>query len=127
MQPHDPQLESPDTQHARIAPFPHHKLIAYEVALQLLRVIQATPLSDAESRKHAHESARSCARNLAEGAGKRSRADKRRSYSIARGELCEAVASVEIDQALGGCTEQHLQAVYLVGSRLNAMLASLVR
>ena len=93
------------------APFPHHKLLAYEVALEFVRVIHATHISDAVQRKHARDSAGSCARNLAEGAGRRSRADKRRCYSIAHGE----------------CPVEELHNVYRVCSRLNAMLVSLTR
>jgi len=109
------------------APFPHHKLLAYQVALELVRLIHATPIADAEMRKHARSSAGSCARNLAEGAGRRSRADKQRCYGIARGELCEALSGVEIDEALGGCPAQRLQAVHQLASRLDAMLAPLTR
>ena len=109
------------------APFPHHKLLAYDVALEFVRIIHATHISDAEQRKHARGSAGSCARNLAEGAGRRSRADKRRCYGIAHGELCESVSAVELDHAQGGCPVQELHAVYRVGSRLNAMLVSLTR
>jgi four helix bundle protein len=109
------------------APFPHHTLQAFGVALEFLRLIEATRISDADNRKHARGSAKSCARNLAEGSGRRSRGDKRRAYGIAHGELTEAVASVEIDNALGGCPDQQLQAVYKLGSRLNAMLTSLTR
>jgi four helix bundle protein len=69
------------------APFPHHRLIAYQVALDFVRLIRVTPIADAESRKHANASAASCARNLAEGAGRRSRADKQRVYGIALDEL----------------------------------------
>jgi len=109
------------------SPFPHHKLQAFEVALEFIRLINRTHISEAENRKHARASARSCARNLAEGAGRRSRADKRRCYSIAHGELTESVGCVEIDNAEGGCSEQQLQAVYKLGSRLNAMVTSLTR
>lgn len=109
------------------APFPHHRLLAYQVELEFVRLIHATHIVEADSRKHARDSARSCARNLAEGAARRSRADKRRCYSIAYGELGEAVACVEIDNALGGCPAQELNAVYQLGSRLNAMLAALTQ
>ena len=109
------------------AAFPHHRLIAYQVALEFVRLIANTPIADAESRKHANTAAAAAARNLAEGAGRRSRADKARCYVVARGELCESVASVEIDHALGGCKADHLQAVWVLGSRLDAMLAPLTR
>ena len=69
----------------------------------------------------------SCARNLAEGFGRTSRADKHRCYDIAQGEWCEAVSAVEIDHALGGCTAEQLHAVHLLGSRLNAMVTPLAR
>lgn len=109
------------------APFPHHKLQAFQVALEFVRLINATHISEAENRKHARNSARSCARNLAEGAGRRSRADKRRCYSIAHGELTESIGAVEIDNAENGCPDKELQAVYELGSRLNAMVTSLTR
>ena len=109
------------------APFPHHRLIAYEVALEFVRLIRSTPIADAESRKHAHSSAASCARNLAEGAGRKNRADKKRVYDYAVCELCEAVASVEIDHALGGCSAAQLLAVQVLGRRLLAMLWPLSR
>ena len=109
------------------APFPHHKLHAYHVALEFVHLVHQTPIQDAEMRKHARQSAGSSARNIAEGSGRTSRADKRRCYGIARGELCEAVAAVEIDHALGGCSAEQLRAIHLAGSRLNAMLTPLVR
>ena len=55
------------------------------------------------------------------------RADKRRWQSIARGELCEAVSAVEVDQALGGCSAERSRAVHQLGGPLNAMLAPLTR
>ena len=109
------------------APFPHHKLLAYQVALEFVRLIHATHIADTDCRKHARGSASSCARNLAEGAGRRSRADKHRAYGIAHGELSEAVACVELDNALGGCPDAELAAVHQLGSRLNAMITPLAR
>ena len=109
------------------APFPHHKLLAYQVALDFVRLVHSTPIADAEMRKHARASAGSCARNLAEGSGRTSRADKHRCYGIAQGELCEAVCAVEIDHALGGCSADHLHAVHMLGSRLSAMVTPLAR
>ena len=44
-----------------------------------------------------------------------------------RSQLAESVGCVEIDNAEGGCSEQQLQAVHKLGSRLNAMLTSLTR
>ena len=109
------------------APFPHHTLQAYRVALEFVRLINRTRIVDADCRKHARGSAKSCARNLAEGSGRRSRGDKQRAYGIAHGELTESVASVEIDNAQGGCPDDQLHAMHMLGSRLNAIVSSLVR
>jgi len=110
---------------SELVSLPHHRLDAFAVAVDFVRLIRNTPIADANMRKHAQGSAGACARNLAEGAGRRSRADKMRAYSMARGELCEAIAAVEIDEALGGCTAQHVMAVQRAGSRLDAMMRSL--
>ncbi len=112
---------------APIATFPHHRLQAYQVALELVRLIHATPIADAEMRKHARSSVGSCARNSAKRSGRRGRADKQRGYSIARGELCEAVSAVQIDWALGGCSAERLRAVHQLAGRLNAMPAPLTQ
>jgi four helix bundle protein len=93
------------------APAPH-KLQAFHVAFELVRLIHNTHIADADCRKHARNSAGSCARNLAESAGRRSRADKRRCYSVAYGELGESVACVEIDNRLGRCPQRELDAAY---------------
>ena len=57
---------------------PHHRLHVWELALQLVRLVHATSIHDAECRVEARASAKSCARNIAEAAGRRSRADQRR-------------------------------------------------
>ena len=75
---------------------PHHKLVAYQVALEFLRCVYETPIRDAQQREQARKSAKSAARNIAEAAGRWSRADKARVYAIARGEVCEACAAVEL-------------------------------
>ena len=80
---------------------PHHKLVAYEVALQLLRAVGAAKIRDSYLRDHAMRAAKSACLNTAEGAGRVSRADKARAFTIARGEACEAAACVEIAVAAG--------------------------
>jgi four helix bundle protein len=77
---------------------------------------------DAEDRKQARDAAASCARNVAEGAGRVSRRDKARVYAIARGECGECIASVEIAGAKGACATRDVGAVVELGSRLSAML-----
>ncbi|HEY2514570.1 MAG TPA: four helix bundle protein [Polyangiaceae bacterium] len=105
---------------------PHHKLIAYQVALEFLRVVHQTRIQDAEQRAQARKSAKSVVRNIAEGAGRWSRADKARVYAIARGELCEACAAVEIAVAIGCASSGDLAAVQALGKRLSDLLGRLI-
>jgi hypothetical protein len=75
---------------------PHHKLVAYQLALQLVQLVARTRIGDARLREQARKSASSAALNTAEGAARQSRADKSRMYGIALAEACEACAAVEI-------------------------------
>ncbi len=75
---------------------PHHRLKAYEVALGLLEAVKAARIRDAYLRDHAMRSAKGAALNAAEGAGRVTRADKARAFSVARAEASEAASSVEI-------------------------------
>jgi four helix bundle protein len=101
---------------------PHHRLHVWELSLSLIRLVHAVEIADAECRAEARSSAKSCARNIAEAAGRRSGADKRRVFSIARGEVGECVAAVETARAIGACAEAGAQSVVTLGSRISAML-----
>jgi four helix bundle protein len=90
---------------------PHHSLVAYQLCLDLVRLIARTRISESQLRQQARKSAASAALNAAEGAARQSLGDKRRSYGIAHGEACEACAAVEIAGALGACSERDVQAV----------------
>jgi len=54
---------------------PHHHLHAYRLSIEWLKLVHATQIRDADQRAQARKSAKSAARNLAEGAGRASRAD----------------------------------------------------
>ncbi len=105
---------------------PHHKLAAYQVSLELLRRVYATAIRDADQRGQARKSAKSAARNVAEAAGRWSRADKARVYAIARGEVCEACAAIEIAAAIGCASAEDVAAVNAVGKRLSDILGRLI-
>ena len=75
---------------------PHHRLRAYGVAVQLLGAVRGARIRDRTLRDQALRAAKSVCLNCAEGAGRVTRADKARAYTVARGELVEAVAAVEI-------------------------------
>jgi four helix bundle protein len=106
---------------------PHHRLIAYQLALELVKLIASTRIRDSQLRAQARKSAASAALNTAEGAARQSLADKSRAYAIALAECCEACAAVEIAEALGACSPEHLRSVLALGVRLKNVLSRLVR
>ena len=97
------------------------------VALQLVKLIARTRISDAQLRQQARKSASSCALNAAEGAARQTIADKSRAYAIALAECCESCAAVEITAALGACSEASLEQVLALATRLKNVLSRLVR
>jgi four helix bundle protein len=107
--------------------FPHHKLIGYRLALEFVQLIGRTRIGDAKLREQARKSAASAALNAAEGAARRSTADKSRAFAIAVAEACEAVAAVEIAGALGTCSVADVRAVQRLGCRVKDVLSRLVR
>jgi len=78
------------------------RLIAYRFGLGSSAQFGRKRILDARCREHARDSLTSYAQNLADGAGRRSRADKSRVYSIALGELGEVAAALELDAQLRG-------------------------
>ncbi len=123
-----PALESGATGAAAPSPLlPHHKLIAYSVARDLLLAVRAADIRDAKLRDEALRSAKSAALNTAEGAGRVSRADKARAFTIARGEAVEAAAAVEIAALCGDARPEAVREVVRLADRLVALLTGLVR
>jgi len=106
---------------------PHHKLIAYELCLSLVKLVAQTRVANAQLRAQARKSAASAALNCAEGAARQTRADKARAYGIALCECCEACAAIEIAGALGACSAADVLAVVALGTRAKNVLSRLVR
>jgi len=104
---------------------PHHKLVAYQLALELVKLIARTRISDAQLRQQARRSAASAALNSAEGAARQTLADKARVFAIALAEGCEACAAVEIAGALGACSPADVDTVVALGVRLKNVLSRL--
>lgn len=107
--------------------FPHHRLVAYQLALELVKLLAGTRIANAQLRQQARKSAASAALNAAEGAARQTIADKARAYAIALAECCEACAAVEIAGALGACRAADVQAVLTLGVRVKNVLSRLVR
>jgi four helix bundle protein len=106
---------------------PHHKLVAYGVAVELLLAVRTANIRDAKLRDEAVRAAKGACLNCAEGAGRVSRADKARVFAIARGEAVEAVAAVEIAAHAGDTTHESAQRCVLIGHRLVALLTGFIR
>ena len=96
------------------------RLDAYRVARDFARLARTLAMPDVTLRDQWRRASLSVFLNLAEGAGRTARADKRRLYSIARGEACECAAMLDlIDDAPAEIGE--------LLSRVIAMLTKLVR
>jgi len=106
---------------------PHHRLRAYGVAVQLLGAVRAARIRDRVLRDQALRAAKSACLNCAEGAGRFTRADKARAYTVARGEAVEAVAATEIAVRGGDACAEVLPRVLALGNELYAMLTKLIR
>jgi four helix bundle protein len=106
---------------------PHHKLLAFSVARDLLLAVLRCSIRDAKLRDEAVRSAKSACLNTAEGAGRVTRADKARAFAIARAETVEAAAAVEIAALCGDTSAAHAEEVVRIADRLVAMLTGLVR
>jgi four helix bundle protein len=108
------------------AHLPHHRLRAYGVALELLAVVKGANIRDRKLKDEALRAAKGACLNIAEGAGRGSRADKGRAFTIARGEASEACAAVEIAVHSGEARPAALAQVLEVGGHLVAMLTRLI-
>jgi four helix bundle protein len=101
--------------------------VAYQVAVELLILVRDARLRDTALREQALRSAKSVCLNIAEGAGRVSRADQARVFGIARGEVVETCAAVELAGLLGGTPEETVRRCVALCSRLAALLTGLMR
>ncbi|NUO52736.1 MAG: four helix bundle protein [Polyangiaceae bacterium] len=111
----------------RASGLPHHHLVAWQVAVEFLSAVRAANIKDADLRNQAMRAAKSVCLNTAEGAGRRTQADKARVFSIARGEAVEAVAAVEIAGYAGDTTAEASERCVALGARVVALLSGLMR
>jgi four helix bundle protein len=106
---------------------PHHKLIAFEVAKELLVSVREAHVRDATLRDQALRAAKSACLNVSEGAGRVTRADKARVFAIARAEAGEAAAAIEIAVLSGDADAASFDRVMSSANRLIALLTGLIR
>jgi len=93
---------------------PHHNLVAYQVAREFLLAVHHANISDAKLRDEATRAAKSTCLNIAEGAGRVTRADKAR-------------AAIELANDLGEVDPNSVQRCTVLASRLVALISGLLR
>ena len=85
--------------------FPHHKLDAYNVSVEFAVAVRALiermPRGNANLSDQLSRASVSTVTNIAEGANRLGTGEKRQKFSIARGEVGEAAACIELAAALG--------------------------
>ena len=106
---------------------PHHKLIAFQVASQLLVAVRSLHLGDAHLNDQIKRSARSICLNIGEGAGKVTRADQNRSFAIARGEATELYVALEVAVLEGLLSAAVVTPVLEITARTKMLLSGLLR
>lgn len=111
--------------------FDHEKLDVYRLAVEFARWVDeqmAGPLGGctAKSLEDLDESSRSVARNIAEGNGKRSHADRCRFLDIARGSALECAACLDILVARKQLSESVAKEGKSMLVRIVSMLVKLV-
>lgn len=106
---------------------PHHKLLAYRAAVELLLAVKDAKIRDAKLRDEATRAAKSACLNTAEGAGRVTRPDKARAFAIARGEVLEAAAATEVAAIAGDADQEAAARVVACADRAYALLTGLVR
>lgn len=108
-------------------PLPHHRLVAYHVALELLALVRDANVRDSKLRDQVLRAAKSVCLNIAEAAGRTSPADKARVFGIARGEVLEVAAAMEIAHVAADIEPSVLERCAPLANRLYALLSGLSR
>ena len=111
--------------------FAHQRLDVYRVALELVqgvaRLTRALPTGTAELKDQLMRSALATVRHLAEGANRVSPADRRARFTVARGEVAEADATLETLALLEFAPLAEVGTLRDAAHRVGAMLGGLIR
>lgn len=111
--------------------FPHHKLDAYTVSLELAVAVRALiarmPRGHAGLADQLSRASVSTVTNIAEGANRLGAGEKRQKFSIARGEVGECAACIELASALGLVPVPDADAATVLAGRVAAMLTRLIQ
>ena len=111
--------------------FAHHRLDAYGVAVKLVCGVEAlaarSPRGHADLKDQVRRSASATLRHIAEGANRTHPKDKASRFMVARGEVGECDALIELAAILGLCDAPIEGELRRYTDRVAAMLWGLVR
>lgn len=111
--------------------FPHERLEAFHVALDLAevsqRVVDRIPRGHRRLADQLQRSGSAPALLIAEGANRRAAGEKRQRFSEASGEAGEVAAAVAVGQRLGIVTEQDGAELRQLAARVVAMTTRLIQ
>ena len=109
----------------------HQRLDAYRVAVDLFRGVEDAaarfPRGYADMKDQLRRAAGATVRNIAEGANRQHTADKQARYLVARGEVGECEAVLEMAQIVGAIDGPEAVRLRQLAARVGAMLGGLVR
>jgi len=112
-------------------PFPHHKLDAWNVAVELAtkgrRLAESIPTGDRDLAAQLRRSSTAAVLLIGEGAGRRTAGNKRARFSEARGECSETAAAAELAAVLGLVPHDEAREVVHLAGRVAAMLTRLIQ
>jgi len=111
--------------------FPHHRLEAWSVAVELAvtvrRIAAGIPRGERSLADQMLRASQSTVLLVAEGANRTGTGEKRQRYSLARGEVGECAAALELAQRLGLVAPLEGAAALALAARVAAMLTRLVQ
>jgi four helix bundle protein len=117
--------------HTNNSRFGHQRLDAYHVALELFAGVEALaadlPKGHAELKDQLRRAAGATVRNIAEGANRVHPRDKAARFMVARGEVGECEASLEMIQVLALAPWSKVGELRRLADRVAAMAYGLVR
>jgi len=106
---------------------PHHRLRVYGMAVEMLVCVRDAQVRDVKLRDEALRAAKGACLNIAEGAARVTRADKARAFTVARGEIVEACAALEIAALLDSVRTEDAERVGKLADGIVAILTRLIR
>jgi four helix bundle protein len=111
--------------------FPHNRLDAHAIAQQFAvaswSLASRFPRGAGPMADQLRRSSASAVLNIAEAANRVAAGEKRQRFSIARGEVGEAAAALELAGALGLAPAEEVEAARVLAGRVGAMLTQLIR